>query len=46
MTPASSDPEYLVKAGQAVFGAMTDADPDAVWVMQGWLFLNVNSKLY
>ena len=41
MTPESSEPEYLVKAGQAVFGAMTEADPEAIWVMQGWIFLNV-----
>jgi alpha-N-acetylglucosaminidase len=45
MTPESSDPDYLVKSGKAVFGAMTDADPKAVWVMQGWIFLNV-SNLY
>ena len=26
--------------GRAVLGAMRDADPEAVWVMQGWLFVN------
>lgn len=40
MSPPSNDPAFLKNMGQAVFGAMQDADPDAVWVMQGWLFVN------
>jgi alpha-N-acetylglucosaminidase len=41
MDPSSNDPEYLRKSGQAVYGAMTEADPKAIWVMQGWLFIQV-----
>ncbi|XP_043200040.1 alpha-N-acetylglucosaminidase-like isoform X2 [Amphibalanus amphitrite] len=40
MTPPSSDPDYLAAAGNATLAAMTGADPQAVWLMQGWLFLN------
>ncbi|XP_068213075.1 alpha-N-acetylglucosaminidase-like [Palaemon carinicauda] len=40
MTPQSSDPEYLTSVGESIFEAMKSSDPDAIWVMQGWLFLN------
>ncbi|MGC8639487.1 MAG: alpha-N-acetylglucosaminidase [Isosphaeraceae bacterium] len=40
MSPPSSDPAFLSAMGRSVLGAMCDADPDAVWVMQGWLFVN------
>lgn len=40
MSPPSNDPAFLKAMGQAVYGAMRAADPDAVWVMQGWLFVN------
>jgi alpha-N-acetylglucosaminidase len=40
MSPPSSDPAFLAEMGRAVHGAMADADPAAVWVMQGWLFVN------
>ncbi|MBN1343661.1 MAG: alpha-N-acetylglucosaminidase C-terminal domain-containing protein [Phycisphaerae bacterium] len=40
MTPPSSDPAFLDAMGKAVYGAMTAADPEAKWVMQGWLFVN------
>ena len=46
MTPSSSEPDYLTRAGRAVHGAMTTADPKAVWVMQGWIFLNVRTHYY
>ncbi|MEM9235913.1 MAG: alpha-N-acetylglucosaminidase [Verrucomicrobiota bacterium] len=36
--PPSSDPEYLAKVSKGVFDSMTAADPEAVWVMQGWFF--------
>nr|CAH7743488.1 unnamed protein product [Callosobruchus chinensis] len=38
MNPASSDAHYISNIGKATFAAMTTADPEAVWVMQGWLF--------
>ncbi|XP_078488084.1 alpha-N-acetylglucosaminidase isoform X2 [Ciona intestinalis] len=40
MTPPSSDPGYLSNASRAVYDAMAAADPDAIWLMQGWLFHN------
>ncbi|XP_060608004.1 alpha-N-acetylglucosaminidase-like isoform X1 [Ruditapes philippinarum] len=38
MDPSSSDTAYIKSAGQSVYSAMTAADPQAVWLMQGWLF--------
>lgn len=43
MPPPSNDPAFLRAMGQSVLGAMTDADPQATWVMQGWLFVNAPS---
>jgi alpha-N-acetylglucosaminidase len=40
MDPASSDPQYLSDAGSAVFDAMVAGDAQAIWLMQGWLFLH------
>ncbi|MBW7864423.1 MAG: alpha-N-acetylglucosaminidase [Candidatus Hydrogenedentes bacterium] len=40
MSPPSNDPAFLDAMGKAVHGAMRAGDPDAVWVMQGWLFVN------
>lgn len=39
MVPSNGSTEYLADSGRAVYQAMEKADPDAVWVMQGWLFL-------
>jgi alpha-N-acetylglucosaminidase len=38
MTPETNDPAYLDASGKAIYRAMTSADPDAIWVMQGWIF--------
>lgn len=35
LTPPSSDPQYLKSASRNVFTAMTGADPEAIWLMQG-----------
>ena len=40
MRPDSSDTEYLKSVGRAVYSGMSSSDPDAVWIMQGWLFLD------
>lgn len=40
MSPPSSDPDFLAAMARAVYGGMAEADPDAIWVMQGWLFVN------
>jgi alpha-N-acetylglucosaminidase len=36
--PPTNDPEYLAKLGKTIHDSMAGADPDAVWVMQGWMF--------
>ncbi len=36
--PPTDDPEYLKELSKKVFEGMKSADPEAVWVMQGWLF--------
>jgi len=40
MAPENNDPEFFKKMGQSVFAAMTDADPQAIWLLQSWAFLN------
>jgi len=40
MQPPSADPEYLASSSKAVLSAMRAGDPDAVWLMQAWLFLD------
>ncbi|XP_012943397.1 alpha-N-acetylglucosaminidase-like [Aplysia californica] len=39
-TPFTREPEYIRSAGSAVYKGMIAGDPDAVWLMQGWLFLD------
>lgn len=36
--PPTDDPEYLSKLSERIYDGMKQADPEAVWVMQGWLF--------
>ncbi|GAA4710955.1 alpha-N-acetylglucosaminidase [Promicromonospora umidemergens] len=36
--PPSGDIEYLRAAGRGTYRALASADPDAVWVLQGWPF--------
>lgn len=40
--PPTTDPAYLQNMTRQVYQSMADADPRAVWFMQGWLFLNGN----
>lgn len=40
MYPPSSDSTYLSQISHAVYRSMADVDPEAVWVMQGWLFVD------
>jgi len=40
MPPPSNDPQFLAAMGKGVFEAMRAADPQAIWVMQGWIFVN------
>mmetsp|Transcript_102308 Transcript_102308/g.180245 ORF Transcript_102308/g.180245 Transcript_102308/m.180245 type:complete len:734 (-) Transcript_102308:82-2283(-) len=39
LIPRSGDLNYLASSSRAVFSAMQAGDPEAVWLMQGWLFL-------
>lgn len=36
--PPSDEPEYLSALSKRVYEGMRSADPEATWVMQGWLF--------
>ncbi|KAL6569960.1 hypothetical protein OROMI_014474 [Orobanche minor] len=42
-SPPNSDPMYISSLGSAVYEAMSKADSDAVWLMQGWLFYSDSS---
>lgn len=37
-SPPSNDPAYLDRMGKSLYGAMAATDPQAVWVMQAWMF--------
>jgi len=45
MSPPSKDPAFLAAMGRAVYDAMAGVDPQAHWVMQGWIFRN-NPKFW
>lgn len=36
--PPSSNPDFLSSVSAKVYKSMLDVDPEAVWVMQGWMF--------
>ena len=36
INPPSNDPVFISNIGKAVYRAMQSADPEAVWVIQGW----------
>jgi alpha-N-acetylglucosaminidase len=38
--PPSGDPAYLKDIGSTVYQSMAEADPEAIWFMQGWLFIH------
>ncbi|XP_019869877.2 alpha-N-acetylglucosaminidase isoform X2 [Aethina tumida] len=38
--PSTTDLTYLSNVGKSIFKAMTDVDKDAIWLMQGWLFVH------
>jgi alpha-N-acetylglucosaminidase len=40
MTPPSGDLDYLSKLGRAIYDGMAMTDPQAVWLLQGWTFMN------
>ena len=40
MTPPSGDTGYLANMSNAIYNGMGKSDPEAVWVLQTWMFLN------
>jgi alpha-N-acetylglucosaminidase len=40
MRPPSGDLKYLGNMSKAIYGGMAKNDPEAVWVLQTWIFLN------
>lgn len=40
MPPSSPDPNYLAAVNRAVYDSIAHINPNAVWVMQAWLFLD------
>ncbi|MBN2316124.1 MAG: family 20 glycosylhydrolase, partial [Sedimentisphaerales bacterium] len=40
MRPPSDEPQYLADLARAVYQGMVQSDPQAIWVLQGWLFAN------
>lgn len=38
VNPPSTDPEFLAQVSHNVYESMAKADPEAVWVLQGWFF--------
>ena len=40
MVPSTNDTEYLRRSSQGTFEGIRAADPQAIWLMQGWLFVN------
>lgn len=40
MIPPSNDSLYLNGMATNIYGSMAKVDPQAVWVMQGWMFLD------
>lgn len=42
-SPPTSDPTYISTLGSAVYEAMSKANKNAVWLMQGWLFYSDSS---
>ncbi|KAF9233215.1 glycoside hydrolase family 89 protein [Melanogaster broomeanus] len=38
--PYSGDPSYLQNVTSGTFASLRAADPEAVWLMQGWLFFS------
>ena len=40
MQPSSRDRSFLADTNKAIYDAMAAVDPEGIFVMQGWLFLN------
>ena len=38
MKPPTNDPAFLAAMGKSLYEAMRAGDPEAVWIMMGWIF--------
>jgi len=43
MQPPTSDTDYLTESSRGTFEGIQSADPDGIWLMQAWLFINERS---
>lgn len=39
MQPSRADTKYVASAADSIYRAMMGVDPNAVWLMQGWMFV-------
>lgn len=46
LMPPSADPDYLARTSAAVYESMKSADSEAIWVMQGWLFVSAQGRKF
>ncbi|KAJ5884746.1 hypothetical protein N7495_009256 [Penicillium taxi] len=42
-TPSNGDSDYLKNVTRNTLGSLKSVDPDAIWMMQGWLFYSSSS---
>ena len=40
MAPPNGDLTYLADTGRAIYKGLAQTDPKAVWLLQGWTFMN------
>lgn len=38
--PPTNDPSYLAQTSRSIFDAIYEVDPLAIWMLQGWMFIN------
>jgi len=43
MQPPSNDTAYLAQSSRGTYEGLISGDPDAIWLMQGWMFYNDKS---
>lgn len=40
--PRIAEPEYMRSTAQAIYRSMQEVDKDAVWLLQGWMFIEID----
>lgn len=43
LLPSSNSPDYLSSMSKAIYAGMTEADPNAIWILQGWFLFNAQA---